>query len=54
MVKTGREEHLNIPPATGNSRFLPEVFQAIEQLQKGLEDEVQVACKRTMKKVTEE
>ena len=43
-----------IKPASENSKLLRELFWKIEELQKALEDEIQVACKRTLKKVTEE
>ena len=43
-----------IPPASVNSRLLREIMWAIEELQKGLENEVQESCQRIVKKVTEE
>ena len=43
-----------IPPASENSRLLRELFWKIEELQKGLEEEVLQSCQRITDKVVED
>ena len=44
----------SIPPASENSRLLREIFWKIEELQKGLEEEVLESCQRINSKVMED